>query len=179
MQRLATLLLGEPAAAAALVRSLGRRVLRDASLDDLHLDRLVLLRARERMSPGPAQPPSHPDGTPPLPEPFSRLAQLPHQQRESWVLVRVQQIPARDAARRMDCSLTAMLRHLEQADVAMQASGWDEAGMIELRAAMDRLDADAGNLHGVTMLADDTRSRLVAAAILLVVAIVVIGALLS
>jgi hypothetical protein len=80
-------------------------------LDSAHLDRLTVLRSREagagilagRGVPAPGA---------------AVLAGLRPQQREAWVFARVYGLGLRDAACAMDCSLTALQRHLDLADEA-------------------------------------------------------------
>lgn len=136
--RLATLLTGNPRLAAGVIT-----VVVDArpdleQLDSAHLDRLTVLRSRE-ITAGELV---HPD----VPQPVAAaIASLPAQPREAWVFARVYRMPLREIARAMDCSLTAIERHLQQADRAMAdlpAIPADEAAKKLLRYSM-RLDVPA------------------------------------
>jgi hypothetical protein len=111
--RLATLLTGNPKLAAGVITvvvdaqpDLGR-------LDSAHMDRLTVLRSREIRA-GVLRTPMIPDDL------ADALAKLPAQQREAWILAKVYQLPDRELARAMDCSLTATKRHLELADQSMR-----------------------------------------------------------
>lgn len=113
--RLATLLTGNPMTATGVIT-----VVVDAQpdltrLDGTHLDRLTVLRSRE-LRPGMIV---HDEVDPAVAE---ALTDLPPQQREAWVFARVYQVPLRQIARAMDCSVGATERHLGQADAAMVES---------------------------------------------------------
>lgn len=114
--RLAVLLTGDPAAAARVIADVvgARGDLRD--LDSAHLDRLTILRCRER--------PIGRKKAVPTPDDEARgvldaMDGMPPQLREAWVLTRVYRLDAREAARSMDCSVTATDRHLEAGAKAM------------------------------------------------------------
>lgn len=113
--RLATLLTGDPRAAAGVIG----RVL-DAQpdlsrLDGAHMDRLTVLRSRE-IPPRALRSQSVPDAV------SEALAELRPQQREAWVFSRVYQMSGRELARAMDCSITAANLHLNAADESMHRS---------------------------------------------------------
>jgi len=110
--RLATLLTGIPTLATDVITAVVAAQPDIRTLDSAHMDRLTILRSRET-TPGVLRSPIVPE------ELGAALAALPAQQREAWVLARVYQLPERELARAMDCSLTATKRHLEQADQAM------------------------------------------------------------
>lgn len=110
--RLATLLTGNPKLAAGVITAVVDAQPDLRRMDSAHMDRLTVLRSRE-IKPGLLQSPEIPEDL------ADALAALPAQQRESWILTRVYQLPERELARAMDCSLTATKRHLEQADQAM------------------------------------------------------------
>lgn len=114
--RLATLLTGHPVAAVQVIRAVLGAQPDLRRLDSAHLDRLTVLRSRE------LEPAALVDDDVPR-EIADTLHGLGPQLREAWVLSRVYQMPEREMARAMDCSLTASRRHLEQADAAMVAAG--------------------------------------------------------
>jgi len=113
--RLATLLAGNPTAAAKVIAQVvdAQPDLRD--LDSAHMDRLTVLRSRE-INPATLV---HDLVPPRIAE---ALANLTPQQREAWVFARVYRSPEREMARAMDCSVTATMRHLDLADAAMSAA---------------------------------------------------------
>ncbi len=110
--RLATLLTGNPVAAAQVISAVLDAQPDLSRLDSVHLDRLTVLRSRE-IDPGLLVGRGVPAAG------AAALAALRPQQREAWVFVRIYGLTPRDAARAMDCSLTAMQRHLAQADAAV------------------------------------------------------------
>jgi len=111
--RLALLLSGRPDTAGAVVRSVlgDRGGIRAA--DVARLDRLVILRCRDHRA--------RPLDLPGL-DAFAAgvLASLDAQPREAWLLARVFGLPEREAARSMDCSVTAVRLHLERADATIR-----------------------------------------------------------
>lgn len=113
--RLATLLIGSPSKALRILSHIDRTQPRLDTLDATHLDRLTILSCRN------ARPTALSD------EEISHsaaeaLANLRPQQREAWVLMHVYRLSPRDAARSMDCSVTATRRHLEQAEQQMRTT---------------------------------------------------------
>ena len=110
--RLATLLTGNPVAATRVIERVvdAQPVL--ANLDSAHMDRLTVLRSRE------VKPAVLVSDLVTL-QISEATASLSPQQREAWVFARVYRVPEREMARAMDCSLTAAVRHLEQADAAI------------------------------------------------------------
>jgi len=112
--RLATLLTGNPVAATKVIAQVIDSQPDLRNLDSAHMDRLTVLRSREIV------PATLVAETIP-PAMASALAGLTPQQREAWVFARVYRAPDREAARAMDCSLTASQRHLELAEQAMDA----------------------------------------------------------
>ena len=111
--RLAALLSGNPIAAANVIQAVLDAQPKLESLDSTHMDRLTVLRARE-IAPGRIV-----DDRVPSRE-AEALAGLSPQQREAWVFVHVYKVPVREAARAMDCSVTAITNHLSQANDAME-----------------------------------------------------------
>ncbi len=131
--RLATLLTGNPVAATKVIHYVIEAQPDLSQLDSAHMDRLTVLRSRE------------------LPVSILAFDKVPHrlaealanlspQQREAWVFARVYGAPEREIAKAMDCSLTATLRHLEQADTTLRArlgeSGAADAPRIILEYSM-------------------------------------------
>ncbi len=152
---LALLLTGRPdrarlharTVAASTRRRRGPITLAPGSAD--RLERQVLLACRrDRVVPGPPGP-SGPLGNAMDPA-FERLEGLPRQFREAFVLVRVLGRSLREAARAMDCSRTAVRRHLSRADAAvLAASGLTpppDAG--EPAAPIDQLADIVSQLRG-------------------------------
>ncbi|NNF43305.1 MAG: hypothetical protein HKN62_09700, partial [Phycisphaerales bacterium] len=68
------------------------------------------------------------------------LADLPGQAREAWVLGHVYRLEPRALARAMDCSRTAVLRHLDQAQAALTPA---EEAANALRAYAATLEVPA------------------------------------
>jgi hypothetical protein len=118
--RLATLLSGDPRAAVRVIEAVVDAQPDLRRLDAAHMDRLTVLRSREI----PATALAGPDLPPRL---GALLAALAPQQREAWVLERIYRLEPREAARAMDCSVTAGERHLAAADAAFAAAGIDAA----------------------------------------------------
>jgi hypothetical protein len=110
--RLATLLTGHPQAAVGVVTVVVDAQPDLSRLDSSHMDRLTVLRSRDIRS-GVITSELVP------PRVAAALADLPQQQREAWVLSRVYRMDERETAKAMDCSLTAIQRHIEHADHAM------------------------------------------------------------
>jgi hypothetical protein len=105
-------------------------------IDSAHLDRLTILGCREAGT-------AHPATLAIASEGLDRLAALPRQPREAWVLSRVYRVPLREMARSMDCSTTATMRHLEQADHQMADLADREGFVAELLRFTMALDAPA------------------------------------
>ena len=108
--RLATLLTGDPAAAARVIEAVVDAQPDLRRLDGTRLDRLTVLRSRE-VEPGTL------DAL--APQAATALAGLPPQPREAWVLTHAYGLSLRDTARAMDCSTTATTRHIEHARQAL------------------------------------------------------------
>jgi hypothetical protein len=107
--RLAALLTGNPVAAAGVIDQVIYAQPDLSRLDGAHMDRLTVLRSRE--IPGATLVSDL------VPQPLSRaLAALTPQQREAYVLVCVFRTSQRETARAMDCSTTAVQRHLQLAE---------------------------------------------------------------
>ncbi len=109
---MATLLTGNPAAATRVIESVVEAQPDLRRLDNTHMDRLTVLRSRE-LRPGRLVVETVP------PAATEALALLTSQQREAWVFTHVYRIEMRDAARAMDCSVTATRRHLQVAEEAV------------------------------------------------------------
>lgn len=132
--RLAVLLTGDTAAAAALFSGIMRHRKRIERVEPQRLDRLILLRARER-----AEALRDPANVEPR---FARVYRLPEQPLEAWVLRRVEQLDETVAARAMDCSKTALRLHLKAADEALAEAGAGDSDdpATALRRRIDALD---------------------------------------
>jgi hypothetical protein len=131
--RLATLLSGDPRAAVRVIEAVVDAQPDLRRLDAAHMDRLTVLRSREIPATAIARQPDLP------PKLGALLAALAPQQREAWVLERVYRLEPREAARAMDCSVTAGERHLAAADAAFAAAGIDAAAAA---AALPQLSRD-------------------------------------
>lgn len=115
MWRLTYLLSGDHARGVRVLRSILADARDPASLDPVHLDRLVLQHARQVLGDDPREPTGG--------EPRSDAARLlrsaqrlRRQSLEAWVLTRVEGADEVHVARAMDCSKTAATRFLATAD---------------------------------------------------------------
>jgi hypothetical protein len=107
--RLAALLTGNPLAATGVIAQVVDAQPDLRALDGAHMDRLTVLRSRDI--------PAATLVSDLVPTALSTaLASLTPQQREAFVFARVFRTPMRETARAMDCSVTAIERHLHQAD---------------------------------------------------------------
>ena len=113
--RLATLLAGNPVAATTVIEAVVEAQPDLGNLDSAHLDRLTVLRSRE-VEPTTLDVPELSSAV------AAALASLTGQGREAWVLFQVYRVPLRETARAMDCSVTAITRHLRQAQESMAAA---------------------------------------------------------
>lgn len=111
--RLAALLSGKPNAAAQVIQAVLDAQPNLRKLSSTRMDRLTVLRARE------IEPGSIVDDRVPR-KLADALANVTPQQREAWVFVHVYKVPMREAARAMDCSVTAMTQHMTLANEAME-----------------------------------------------------------
>ncbi|MHC4947432.1 MAG: sigma factor-like helix-turn-helix DNA-binding protein [Planctomycetota bacterium] len=135
--RLAALLTGDTGAAVGVIAEVIGAQPDLRRLDTAHLDRLAVLRSRAV----PAGPVADADMPPAW---AGAIAGLPPQGREAWVFARVYGLSSRQAARAMDCSVTATGRHLEQADAALAGAGVPPGeAAAALRAWSMRLDVPA------------------------------------
>jgi DNA-directed RNA polymerase specialized sigma24 family protein len=128
--RVAYLLTGSRAAAAELVVRASADRPEFESLEPAMLDRLMIQAAR---SATPAPRADHP------------VLRLPEQQREAWILARVDRVDDLWLARAMDCSKTAARNHLAAAEETLARvlapSGADPDGLArQLAAQADALD---------------------------------------
>ncbi len=168
--RLAALLTGDPARADGVLRRCLTRRPDLERLSPDRLDRLVIqetraasgaglarvsmlerIRARHRAAdnqPAAASVSSDPagrdDADPGAPArvALAALADLPAQQREAWILRALDAGDEIDASKAMDCSRTALARHLEHAESAMRAALGDsyDAALAALRARAETFD---------------------------------------
>jgi len=141
--RLATLLTGDLDAATGIMEAVLRAQPDLRAVESARLDRLTVLRCREVSS--------RPLLTEDLPGEAARaIASLGAQPHEVWLLVRAYGLPLREAARAMDCSVTATTRHLQRADETMAgALGGGVGGSIEaLRAYSKSVQVPASYLAG-------------------------------
>lgn len=111
--RLATLLTGNPVAAAKVIAQVVDAQPDVRKLDSAHMDRLTVLRSRE------IAPSAIVDNAIPI-STAEALAGLSPQQREAWVLRHVYRAPDREIARAMDCSVTATQRHRETSETILR-----------------------------------------------------------
>lgn len=113
--RLAALLSGNPNAAADVIHAVLDAQPNLGEMESARMDRLTVLRSRE-ITPGTIVS----DAVPTVAA--KALASLTPQQREAWVFVRMYRVPMREAARAMDCSVTALTTHMNLANEAMDAA---------------------------------------------------------
>ncbi len=173
LERLALLLTGRPERARRIVRGVAAAHLaparrprrRPAAVSPDHLERQVLLACRREPAPAAAGPPV---------AAFAPLDGLPAQLREAFVLVRVLGRSLREAARAMDCSRTAVRRHLGRADEALRSAAaipaapspaaGDLAALVRhLRAATWQAPAATPGSHGAAP--NRRRRRMLAVAV--------------
>lgn len=110
--RLAFLLTGDPGRAAGVISTLLRDQPHPEKLEAGRLDRLVILHAREiprGLAPALTMGPDAAKG-------MAVLLSLPEQPREAWILTRLDGLDELRVSRAMDCSRTAVARHLKAAD---------------------------------------------------------------
>jgi hypothetical protein len=113
--RLAFLLTGDADRAASVIGTVLRDQPRPETLEAGRLDRLIILHAREvprGMTPAITMGPDAARG-------MGVLLALPEQPREAWVLTRHDGLDELRVSRAMDCSRTAVARHLQAADEQM------------------------------------------------------------
>ncbi len=116
MYRLATLLTGDRRTAAAVIDEVLAAQPDLGRLDSARMDRLTLLRSRERKAAVLLA-----TGVPS--EASAALAAMSSQQREAWVLGWVYRLSERELAQAMDCSRAAARQHLRLAEERMTAAG--------------------------------------------------------
>lgn len=122
MWRLTFLLSGGHDRAVRVLQSILRDARDPASLDPVHLDRLVLQHARQILGDDPREP----AGDEPRGEAARLLRnsqRLKRQSLEAWVLTRVEGADEVHVARAMDCSKTAAARYLATADAFLEQHG--------------------------------------------------------
>ncbi len=133
--RLAFLLTGDTGSAESLFTQIMRNHKRIESVEPERLDRMIIMYARE-----------HPQHTERRlrPDPhLNTLYELLPQPLEAWLLVHVEQLEQRSAAKAMDCSITALRLHRDAAEEYLTeqlGDGW-RALADRLRQAADELDA--------------------------------------
>ncbi|MHC4993041.1 MAG: sigma factor-like helix-turn-helix DNA-binding protein [Planctomycetota bacterium] len=163
--RLATLLTGNPIAATRVIAGVVDAQPDLRRLDNARMDRLTVLRSREITASELA------DEL--VPRRVARaLGALPAQQREAWIFARLYQLEPREAARAMDCSVTACTQHLNLADQAMRGAEPNIAAAADalLRYSMT---LDVPRFYRVRR----ERRRRVRRVALLVLAVLVLGLL--
>lgn len=110
------------------------------ALDLANVDRLVVLRAREVRAREEHEPQQiYPGKAGRL---LRALHDLPGQAMEAWIFAHVEGQDLRRVSRAMDCSTTAIARHLEYAEATLEKrlGGTVEEAAAELRAAHDAFD---------------------------------------
>jgi len=144
--RLGLLLTGD-AWGASRTLDLVARAARDlSSIDAVHLDRLIVLHARDVASTPPSKRGRSNDDPPP-PEgagatTLAALMRMKPQAREAWVLSRIDELDEIHVARAMDASKTASGHHLDAADALLDEQ-FDVPPAIEaLRAWADEVDPE-------------------------------------
>ena len=128
--RLATLLTGNPVAAARVITEVVDAQPDLRKLDPAHMDRLTVLRSREITAAALAD-----EAVPRAAA--DALAALTAQQREAWVFSRVYQVDLREMARAMDCSTTATQNHLDRAEEAMGRSEGAAESMLRYSMSLE------------------------------------------
>ncbi|MCK4873698.1 MAG: sigma-70 family RNA polymerase sigma factor [Phycisphaerales bacterium] len=176
--RLAVVLTGDKEAAVRLIeRVLGDRPRRRdvARMDLAHVDRLAVLRAREVRASKDHRA-KHDVFAGEAGRVLSALHTLPGQPMEAWVLAHVERLDLREVSRAMDCSTTAIGRHLEHAEAKLRDLFGDEAdeaaGALYRAMEMYRPGEVIATVRGVRR--RRTWGRLVVALVLVVVAVTVV-----
>ncbi len=158
-------LLASPDQAVPLVRRVVWRRRGDLDrLDAAHLDRLVILTARElpsgsrvawanTLAHGESTGTQHRHEYMPVPRPPTLAAELlrhlhsmPRQPMEAWILSRLDDLDLMAASRAMDCSKTATARHLEAADEHLQR----QFARAESDANADSASSEVNNVTAAT-----------------------------
>ena len=140
--RLAYLLTGDAAGAAALVDRVLNAQARPESLEPARLDRLIIQQARAPATSTTLPAPVHPRPPAEAARAHAAALALPHQPMEAWVLKRVDDVDELRMSRAMDCSRTAARNHLAAADDQMRTVLGQDAdrAITALRAFADSLD---------------------------------------
>ncbi len=130
---------GDRSNATRLLRQIVKRRPDHRSLDRAHLDRLVVLAAREvghsASAPGSGGLLGASDET------FLReAAALPRQSFEAWVFTELDELELKDASRAMDCSTAATERHRRVALASLSEDALYEQRLASLRRALDQID---------------------------------------
>lgn len=148
--RLATLLTGDPNAAARVIRQVVDAQPDLRELDDAHMDRLTALccrelrgRARRRGSARSIDAGTEAGAA------IIALDRLRPQLREAWVLHHVYRMNEREIARATDCSVTATGRHLQQADQVMVTALGDAVAVAGDRVLAYALGLDVPELYRI------------------------------
>lgn len=126
--RLAALLTGDQTTAARVLDDVLAEPGRLKRLDGAHLDRLTVLRCREQKSGPFAEVAGEKESA-------AALVGMDAQPREAWIMSHVYSMQPRDAARAMDCSVTALNLHLNRAHAVMH----ERLGEQGARRAAERL----------------------------------------
>jgi len=154
-------------------------------LEPARLDRLVVLEVRKRLQargsrPGEGVAPgivAAPDGVEgPAAEAHRVVFSMPEQQREAWLLNRIDGLELRRVARAMDCSKTAAERFLEAADQAIEGALGDEAdGAVKTLRARLRAVGEGPAIERIEEGLETERRRRLAAKIAVVVFLVLLA----
>src|ERR1043165_2140662 len=115
--RLAYILTGDSAGAAALVDRVLRTRPDAVALEPARLDRLIIQQARE-LPRGRITPPA---GVDPPEQALAVVLAMPEQPREAWVLTHLDGLDELHVSRAMDCSRTAARNHLNAAEQTARA----------------------------------------------------------
>lgn len=146
--RMALLLRGPGAAAWPIHEAVGRAKGME-SIEPVRLERMVVFECRQHRGAGEVarhqeEADSPGSASADAAEAYAALGALPAQAREAWLLRRVEAMDEVAAARTMDCSKTAMNRHLDRAEALLGEAGVDGEAM---RGAIERwLDAAASRV---------------------------------
>lgn len=156
--RLALLLTGTPAGAARVTREVLAARGAAAAIDEAHLDRLTILRARDVLPARIADDRLESAAA-------AALATMGAQRREAWILADVYRLPVREVACAMDCSKTAAARHLDAARSVIGERGAEFAAALQAWA----LAVDVPSFSRRRLPRVDRRSLRTVAGILIVI----------
>lgn len=184
--RLALLLTGTPDGAARTLDGVARAARDLSTIDAVHLDRLIVLHAREVVSRPPKAklqdaPEDQPAPSPAAAETLGVLTEMKPQAREAWVLSRVDDLDPIHVARAMDASRTASTNFLHAAEAHLEERLEGSPAIDDLRTWIESFDPDPWLLiHRRRAKHRRRRKWIVVAAVagaIAIVGLIVVGAL--